>query len=217
MGGLGTRLGLPFNKGLAPTFAQGGILPLYAHAYDRLRRVSDRIVFVLGEGDDIPSLPGERVVSARAGLAGALRDGARGLAPDDLCAVALPDSMWWPKAGLKLLVAAYGWQQPCDGVLGTFDGSSHVLDRVTLSPDGRVSAVERHSDPPTPPRYIRGWGAFVARTGVLAGLRDDEPLGPQLAAHRFASVHLGEHYYDLGTPARYRANIDRPLHMDPDL
>jgi len=217
IGGLGTRLGLPFPKALAPTFTSDGIQPLYAHAYDRLRRVADRIVFVLGEHDDpcLADLPGERRLAARAGLSAALREGATGLRPDDICAVALPDSMWWPSAGFGLALHAYRNFQPVDGVLLTFDGSSHVLDPVTTGRDGFVTAIERHTDPPVMPRNVRGWGAFVASAGCLRGL-DDGPLGPQLAEYRFKATHLGSDYYDLGTPKRYEANVSRPKHMDPD-
>ena len=217
IGGLGTRLGLSFPKALAPTFTIDGIQPLYAHAYDRLRRVADRIVFVLGEHDDpcLADLPGERRLAPRAGLSAALREGATGLRPDDICAVALPDSMWWPSDGFRLAVQLYRAAQPLDGVLLTFDGSSHVLDPVTMR-KGVVLDVERHTDPPLMPRTVRGWGAFVASAGCLRGL-DDGPLGPQLAGYRFKAAYLGPHYYDLGTPKRYRDNIDRPLQMDPDL
>lgn len=211
VGGLGTRLGLPFPKALAPTFTQAGIQPLYTHAYDRLRVVCDRIVFVdAGERDD---WPGEIVHAERAGLAAAVRAGAKGLRPDDLCAVALPDTLWWPERGMRLLVNAYRVSQPCDGVLATWDGSSHNLDEVVLAQDGTVSAVRLHANPPEQPRRVRGWGAFVASAGCLRGL-DDGPLGPQLAEYRFIAEHFGDEFYDLGDPKRYRHFIDLPLRRE---
>lgn len=215
VGGLGTRLGMPFPKVLAPTFTSAGIEPLYAHAFDRLRVVSDRIRFVLNADDStLADLPGERVLNSGAGLAAAVRDGAAGLDPDVLCAVALPDSMWWPRTGFRFLVDTYRQEQPIDGALALFDGSSHVLDTVTVGQDGIVTSITRHDDPPAVARYVRGWGALVASAGCLRGLTDDRSLAAQLAEYRFAAVHLGPHYYDLGTPQRYRANISRSLEMD---
>lgn len=218
MAGSGSRLGLPFHKALAPTLTPAGVEPLYAHAYDRLRRVADRIVFVLSaEGDRDPcldGLPGERYVkTVRGELPTSLAMVSKYLHPDTLVAVALPDSMWWPADGFSALVRECGRRQPLDGVLGLFRASSHVLDRVTIGADGLVGDITRHADPPAPEEEVAGWGALVASAGCLRGLRDDHPLAPQLAEYRFAAHDFATPYFDLGTPERYAAYHDLPLRM----
>lgn len=199
--GTGSRLGMPFHKALAPTITDRGIVPLYRHAYDRLARVCDDVAFVLSEPLD---LPGHSIFkSFRGELPSSLALAAKTVSPDTLCAVALPDAIWWPRDGMDTLVARYQQADgPLDGVLGLFEGSSHVLDRVETSM-GFVSAIHRHTDPPAAEIQVQGWGCLVATAGCLAGLTDDRPLGPQLSEYRFLAVHLTGPYHDLGTPERY--------------
>lgn len=218
MAGSGTRLGMPFHKALSPTLTPDGILPLYAHARRRLDMVARETMMVISpemtRDPCLRDLPGTLVVKEAQGeLPSSLAFAARNLAPDTLCAVALPDSIWYPVDGFARLVAALATgpaRVRC--VLGLFSGSSHVLDEVTVV-DGWVSAVTRHDAPPVPERTVDGWGCLIARADLLAGLADDRPLGPQLGAADCQAVHLEGPYVDLGTPERYGRDMDLPVRI----
>lgn len=139
MAGSGSRLGMPYHKALSPVLTDAGIRPLYSFAFERLRAVATRVIFVLStEGIADPclaDLPGERMVKPRQGeLPTSLALVARTLHPDTLCAVALPDSIW--HGDMNRLVARYLIERdPMDGVMGLFQGPCDVLDRVDTDKD----------------------------------------------------------------------------------
>lgn len=213
LAGQGSRLGMPFHKALSPTFTRDGILPLYRHAYNQLRDAGvDEIRFVVTEGSELlGQLPwGRYIIKREQGeLPSSLCLAARSLSPDDLCIVALPDGIISQPGLLGRLVAthqAIEATQPLDGTLAVFPGPAGELDEVITDTRGMVTEIRPHTDD-THGRTVKGWGAFVATAAVLKGLEDERRLGPQLAEYAFAARILGGHYYDLGTPDRYRRYI----------
>ncbi len=152
MAGSGSRLGLPFPKPLAPTITREGIVPLYRHAFDRLRQVTREVVLVVPPNPDpcLGDLPGTWVRKPLRGeLPSSLAVVAKNYPPDTLCAVALPDSVWFPLAGFQRLVTRYLTEpSPIDGVLGLFVGPTDVLDGVRVDANGIVSSVEVHGSLP---------------------------------------------------------------------
>ncbi len=176
MAGSGSRLGLPFPKPLAPTITRDGIVPLYRHAYDRLRQVARRIILVLPPDNDpcANDLPGQHVhKTVRGELPSSISYAVDGLHPDTLCAVALPDSVWFPASGFQRLVVRYLTEpSPIDGVLGIFEGPSDVLDPVELDGQGFVTAIEKHGEMP--------WqDAMAERHGIWLG-GSDAPMSYDL-------------------------------------
>lgn len=206
MGGLGSRLNLPFHKALAPTIVGTRIVPLYQHSIERLRAVTDDIRLVLSpEWRNDPclrGLPGRRLWPVREGLSSAIAYAAS-RAPNSLIALALPDSVWWPADGFARLFLHLGNH---DGILGLFRGSSLVLDEVVHDATGRVRDITRHNDPPAPDETITGWGCFLIRSEALRGLTDGLALSAQLRELDLTTLMLHGPYFDLGTPARYIAH-----------
>lgn len=219
MAGQGSRLGMPFHKALAPTFTPDGIRPLYWHAYRQLRDARvDEVRFVLPPcgGDEDPCLTSlyglGRVLEKqpeRGELPSTLAFAARDLHPDDLCVVALPDGIITSPRLVARLIATHDAieaRRPVDGTLALFRGPANVLDEVVVDAAGNARDIVPHGDDDR--TEVWGWGCFVANAGVLKGLDDSRRLGAQLAEYAFAGRHLGGRYYDLGTPARYRAHIN---------
>lgn len=175
MAGDGLRLGLPFPKALAPTLTRDGIVPLYRHAYDRLRVVTDRILFVVGPKalDDpcMASLPGEAILKHERGeLPSSLRLAGEHVDGDDLLAIALPDTVWEPMDGFsRVCEAATG---SCDGALGLFPGDGRQLDRVSTTGD-RVTCVSLHAAADAAGFDVIGWGIAALRAAAARSLSDD--------------------------------------------
>lgn len=217
MGGMGSRLGLPFPKPLAPTFIGDDILPLYHHAYTRLRvGGADEVFFILSNEQlldpSLATLPGRRVYQPR-GYASSIAATAATLPDETLVLFALPDTIWYPTDAFARLRTLY---QRTAGVMGLFPGSSHLLDRV-FTGEGVVKEIRYHDIDALKSEQIWGWGCFISAAWVLAELQGSGPIGPQLGRYHFAYHRLCGPYYDLGTPERYRAHhIIEPLKdLDP--
>lgn len=210
MAGSGSRLGMPFHKALSPTLTDFGIQPLYTHAFDRLRRIADDVVFVLADDSDpcLESLPGPIVLKRDRGeLPSTIAMAAEMARPKDLVAVALPDSIFYPEHAFEVLKDRLRFHVFDRGVLGLFRGDASILDEVELDKADRVLSVTPHGTEPG--RMVMGWGCLLVRAEFLAGLTDERPLGPQLGDLLLDSVYLGSRYYDLGTPDRYIAHMDQ--------
>ena len=227
MAGAGGRLGLPFPKPLAPTAGPDGLTLLYEHAAGRLREVTDDILAVVYAYEN-PALTtslrehGITVVvkrerdeaEGRGEMPSSLALVASGLDPEDICAVALPDTIW---RGKMARLMEFAWRPSLNVVLGLFGPvSDHILDTVETR-GSEVVAVRRHLDR-GPVSDTVGWGCFLARATWLATLTDRLPMAAWLDTEARcggvgAAVIGGDCYHDLGTPERYLGGFDAALHL----
>jgi len=213
MAGSGTRLNLPIPKPLVPTMSRSGVKPLYWHSYRRLRHITNDVRFVLTtlamSDPCFDDLPGEIIEKPYKGeLPTSVGHVAKDLHPDTLLAVALPDSIWYPRDGFLLLLDYLEDHPWMDGAFALFEGDSRILDEVVKDgATGLVKSVYAHEPADAAPRTVSGWGAFIARAGALKTLSDARPIGPQLGERNFGALLLGGPFYDLGTPERYAAHF----------
>jgi glucose-1-phosphate thymidylyltransferase len=179
--------------------------PVLDYAVERLRAADPeeiRIV-VRPEKEDVVERAQAlelAVVEARPeSLAESVFAGIAGLADDDAVLIDLPDSIWEPVDGFRLLLAALTPGR--DVVLGTFRSPEPERgDVVAADADDRVTAV--HVKSPEPPG-AEVWGAVVARVGALGGLaRHEQPgrLFDELAREgRVHAVRFPGEFLDIGT------------------
>lgn len=182
---------------------------------------ADRICFVISPGkSDILEYYGARI--GRADLAYVVQPSASGLcdaifralpliAPHDQVLIGLPDTIWFPEDGFRLLP---------DGVLSLllFEvDRPEFFDAVMTDETGRVTEIQvKRLDAGT--RWI--WGAFKMPGAVLHELHDlwierdrrDEFLGTLVnvwiaRGGRAWGVRAGESYVDVGTLHGYREAI----------
>lgn len=179
--------------------------PVLDYSVDRLRAADpDEIrIVVRPEKEDV--LERARalqltVVEARPeSLAESVLAGIAGLADDDTVLLDLPDSIWEPVDGFRLLLGALG--PGTDVVLATFRSAEPERgDVVVADADDRVTAV--HVKSPEPPGN-EVWGAVAARAGALSELRSHaEPgdLFDELAREgRVHAVRFPGEFLDIGT------------------
>ena len=182
---------------------------------------ADRICFVIspGKSDIVQYYGGEvggvpicYVVQARpAGLCDAVFTCAPLVRDDDRVLIALPDTVWFPRDGLR--------QLPLDRLaLLLFPvASPELFDAVVTTMDASVVEIQVKQSRPTS-NWV--WGAMSMPGVILQALRDlwmqrsrrDEYLGSlfnaYLAGGGVASgVRAGEAYVDVGTLHGYRAAI----------
>lgn len=179
--------------------------PVLDHAVERLRAADpdDIRIVVRPEKDDVVEHAralGLTVVEARPeSLAESALEGIAGLAADDTVLLDLPDSIWEPVDGFRLLLAAL--TPGTDVVLGTFRSAEPERgDVVEADADDRATAV--HVKSPEPPG-AEVWGAVAARAGALSGLtRHSHPgeLFDELAREgRVHAVRFPGEFLDIGT------------------
>jgi glucose-1-phosphate thymidylyltransferase len=179
--------------------------PVLDYAVERLRAADpDEIRMVVRpEKDDVVERARAlelTVVEARPeSLAESVLAGSAGLADDDTVLLDLPDSIWEPVGGFRLLLAAL--TPGTDVVLGTFRSAEPERgDVVEADADDRVTAV--HVKSPEPPGD-EVWGAVAARAGALGGLtRHSQPgdLFDELAREgRVHAVRFPGEFLDIGT------------------
>jgi glucose-1-phosphate thymidylyltransferase len=179
--------------------------PVLDYAVERLRAADpDEIrIVVRPEKDDLleraRALELTVVEAEPDTLAESVLAGVAGLARDDTVLVDLPDSIWEPIEGFRLLLGAL--RPGTDVVLATFSSAEPERgDVVETDADDRVTAV--HVKSPEPPGD-EVWGAVAARAGALGGLtRHAQPgtLFDHLARDgRVHAVRFPGEFLDIGT------------------
>src|SRR3954468_605124 len=226
--GAGTRIqALAFSKGMVPV---GGRVD---GDIERPRAVSEylverltiagatKICFVIsaGKSDILEYYGGGKVNSASfifvvqpqpAGLCDAIFHAAPVVAPNELVAIGLPDTIWFPEDGLcalpddELSFLLFPVEQPQFFDAVVTDGE-RVLEIQVKQADARSNWV---------------WGAFKMRGHIFHELhrlwlereRRDEYFGTLVNAFiakggRASGIRAGESYVDVGTLEGYRAAI----------
>jgi molybdopterin-guanine dinucleotide biosynthesis protein A len=215
-GGLGSRLGMPFQKVLAPTFTHEGIKPLYWHAERRLRRITDSVAFIIDP--EARSVFGEkpgRVLITRQGEAKGNVTGEVARVAElagelwTTLAIALPDSVWFPEDALETALK-YHAESKNDITLLTMDAECTMLDHVV---EEDIIYVETHHDSSCETSTTwNGWFAVLAKREVIADWEGElswaANINKSVDVHQMGQSHFenGE-YYDLGTPERYEKYI----------
>ncbi len=224
--GSGTRIQpLAFSKELLPVGSR-----IDEHGVERPRAVSEHLVerMVLGDAtrlafvispwkSDIVQYYGGRY--GHADIVYCVQDAPRGLCdaifsalpviPEDASVlVGLPDTIWFPANGLRLL--------PADRLSFLCFPVEHpeLFDAVDADDSGRVRAIEVKQPAPSS-RFV--WGAFRLPPGCLHRLhalwcargRSDEYFGTLVNAWIAAggdahAVRAGQNYVDVGTLHGYR-------------
>jgi glucose-1-phosphate thymidylyltransferase len=238
--GIGSRIQpLAFSKELLPVGSRldaGVERPRAVSEYlvDRMiRGGASKIVFVISPGkSDIVEYYGGRLGAAHVsyvvqsephGLCDAIFQALPLIAPDEPAIVGLPDTVWFPEDGLRLL--------PNDGLsflCFPVEEPRH-FDAVVADPDGSVREIQvKRADATS--RWI--WGAFKATGRVLRELhalwgepgRGDPYVGTLVNAWlarggKATAIRAGTGYVDVGTMHGYRdamrllegsANTDAP-------
>jgi glucose-1-phosphate thymidylyltransferase len=225
--GAGSRIQpLAFSKELLPV---GGRLdgtierPRAVSEYlvDRMRIAgADKICFVIGAGkSDIleyySQIEGATVIfvvqPSPAGLCDAIFCAAPIVAPEESVAIGLPDTIWFPEDGLKML--------PGDELSFLLFPVDHpeFFDVVVTDDNGRVRQIQvKQHDWRS--RWV--WGAFKMPGAIfhalhrlwLAREKRDEYFGTLVNAWLASgggarAVHAGESYVDVGTLDGYRNAI----------
>jgi dTDP-glucose pyrophosphorylase len=226
--GIGSRIQpLAFSKELLPVGSRmdGGVERPRAVTEYLLERMvlagATRICFVISpvKGDIVQYFGGEYrgarlcyvVQNKPAGLCDALFQAAPLIADDEPVLVGLPDTIWFPEAGLSALP---------DGCLSflLFPVARPELFDAVLT-DGQENVLEIRVKQPSPgTNWI--WGAFRLNGRILRALADlwelrsrrDEYLGTLVNEYlktgcRVAGVCAGEDYVDVGTLNGYREAI----------
>ena len=212
MAGSGSRLGLPFHKSLAPTFDDHGqVVPLFRHAYERLSFITEHIVSVLAPAGALDpcmlAIPRPVLVKKEPGESPSSIALAASQFPGSWLAMVFPDSIWYPKDGLKTAVdvlSQYG--DEIDGVLVDFMAPGNMLDTV-LTEDGYVRAIMQKAKEHT--SLVEGWGAFIVKSDLAVNWDDRLYLSDNLQKMRLRTVLLDGPYRDLGTPEAYREELRR--------
>jgi glucose-1-phosphate thymidylyltransferase len=179
--------------------------PVLDYAVERLRAADpDEIrIVVRPEKDDVleraRALELTVVEAEPDSLAESVLAGVAGLADDDTVLLDLPDSIWEPVDGFRLLLGAL--RPGTDVVLATFRSAEPERgDVVEADADDRVTAV--HVKSPEPPGD-EVWGAVAARARALNGLaRRAQPgtLFDHLAREgRVHAVRFPGEFLDIGT------------------
>jgi NDP-sugar pyrophosphorylase family protein len=200
----GTAERLQPITGSKEVLALGG-RPVLDYAVERLRAARpDTIrVVVRPEKADLTErarVLGLDVVEARpSSLAESIVAGIAPLADEDAVIVDLPDSIWEPVDGFKVLLQHLTAET--DVVLAIFRSAEPERgDVVDVADEDRVVAVHAKS-PDSPGDSV--WGAFTARAGVLRGLdryRDPGDCFDDLARRgRVRAVRFPGEFIDIGT------------------
>jgi NDP-sugar pyrophosphorylase family protein len=179
--------------------------PMLDYAVERLRTapVDEIRIVVRPEKHDVVDRAGAlglTVVEARPGtLSDSMLAGIAGLADDHIVLLDLPDSIWEPIDGFRLLLEALTTE--ADIVLAAFPSAEPERgDVVEVDRDDRVAAVHAKS---AEPRGNLVWGAVAARAGSLSGLtRHAQPgdLFDELArGGRVRAVRFPGEFIDIGT------------------
>ena len=223
--GRGTRIQpLAFSKELLPIgIKRTGHIekPCAVSEYlvDRMLAAGvDKLCFIIAPGkSDILEYYGDRygsadicyvVQPAAKGLCDALFRALPFIGRDDIACVGLPDTIWFPEDGLRLLD-----ERGLSFLLFPVDDPSR-FDAVEFDPDGKVTHIDVKA---SAPRSQWIWGAFKITGHVLAELhalwseptRRDEYIGSLVNAFlaRGGSATawpIGHRYVDVGTLAGYR-------------
>lgn len=226
--GLGTRIQpLAFSKELLPvgTRQEDGTERPRAVCEYLLERMlvagATHVCFVISAvKSDILSYFGGRIQQTSicyavqqnpAGLCDALFSALPFISPDDEAVVGLPDTVWFPAEGFRLL--------PC----GQFSfllfpvSQPELFDAVVTAPDGAVEEIQvKQADART--QWV--WGAFRLTGEHLATLHDlwkrrgcsDQYLGTLVNAYlaeggQAWGVKRGDQYVDVGTLHGYREAV----------
>jgi NDP-sugar pyrophosphorylase family protein len=179
--------------------------PMLDYAVERLRSapVDEIRIVVRPEKHDVVERAGAlglTVVEARPRtLSESMLAGIDGVADDHIVLLDLPDSIWEPVDGFRLLVEAL--TTGTDVVLAAFPSAEpERSDVVEVDRDDRVAAVHAKS---AEPRGNLIWGAVAARAGSLSGLtRHAQPgdLFDELArGGRVRAVRFPGEFIDIGT------------------
>jgi glucose-1-phosphate thymidylyltransferase len=179
--------------------------PVLDYAVERLRAADpDEIrIVVRPQKDDVleraRALELTVVEAEPDSLAESALAGVAGLADDDTVLLDLPDSIWEPVDGFRLLLGALG--PGTDVVLATFRSADPARgDVVETDADDRVTAV--HVKSPEPPGD-EVWGAAAASAGALGALRSHSQPGnlfDELAREgRVHAVRFPGEFLDIGT------------------
>jgi dTDP-glucose pyrophosphorylase len=196
---------------------------------------ADKLCFVISPGkSDILEYYGGSVGAARicyvvqprpAGLCDAMFAALPFIAPDEAVLIGLPDTIWFPEAGL----AALG-PEGLSFLLFPVDEPQY-FDAVVTDGAGRVLEIQvKRPQPDT--RWV--WGAFKLSGWVLRDLhnlwlrreRRDEYVGTLVTAYlaeggQALGVPAGEAYVDVGTLNGYRQAIQllsrQPAALGPRL
>jgi NDP-sugar pyrophosphorylase family protein len=179
--------------------------PMLDYAVERLRSapVDGIRIVVRPEKRDVVERAGAlglTVVEARPRtLSESMLAGIVGVADDDIVLLDLPDSIWGPVDGFRLLLEALTTET--DVVLGAFPSAEPERgDVLEIDLDDRVAAV--HAKAAEPPGNLI-WGAVAARAGSLSGLtRHAQPgdLFDELArGGRVRAVRFPGEFIDIGT------------------
>lgn len=223
--GAGSRIQpLAFSKELLPvgSRAEAGVERPRAVSEYLVERLiaagATRLCFVIAPGksdilqyfgNSVAGVPICYVVQARpAGLCDALFCALAVAAPDEVVAVGLPDTVWFPVDGLRRLP---------DDTLSflLFDvARPELFDAVVTDAGGWVETIEVKAKPA---RSTWIWGAFKLPAAQLAELRElwdrrdrrDQYWGTLVNAHlqlggRARGVRAGDSYVDVGTLNGYR-------------
>jgi dTDP-glucose pyrophosphorylase len=223
--GIGSRIQpLAFSKELLPvgTRLDGGVerpRAVSEHLIERMITAGvDKICFVIAPGkSDIINYYGARIGAARiayvvqaepTGLCDAIFCACPFIDPAEPVAVGLPDTVWFPEDGLRLL--------PDDALSFLLFpvARPEFFDAVVTDATGRVEEIQVKSQGARS-RWV--WGAFKSPGRVLHALhalwreagRGDEYLGTLVNAWlarggKALGVRAGEAYVDVGTMGGYR-------------
>lgn len=223
--GAGSRIQpLAFSKELLPVgndLAEGMERPRAVSEYLVERMIAggaDRLCFIIAPGKtDIVSYYGNRdwgadvmytVQPKPRGLCDAIFRAAPFVRDGEPVAVGLPDTIWYPYDGLRLLP-----DNKLSFLLFPVEHPEH-FDAVSTDVGGEVEHIHV-KDAGTPTNWI--WGAFKMPGSVFHDLHDlwqhprrgDEYLGTLVNAWlaeggRALGIHAGTHYIDTGTLDGYR-------------
>lgn len=207
--GSATRLQpLPCSKEML----QVGGRPVLEYALDRILAAAPAEVRVVTrpEKEDVrkhAARLGARVLLGEPPtFAASVLAGLDGLDDGDVILLALPDSLWEPRDGFRLLLERLG--DDTDVVLGVFPSSEPERSDVVVLAGGRVAEV---AVKPSRPATGLVWGCAAARASALRRL-DEWPEPGQLfdalaRAGRVAAVCFPGEFVDIGTKESLRRTL----------
>lgn len=179
--------------------------PMIDYAVDRLRAAAAEEIRVVVRPEKVDLVERARVLGLTVveawppTLAESVLAGVAGLLEDDIVLLDLPDSIWEPVDGFKLLLRAL--TEETDVVLAVFRSAEPWRgDVVEVGSAERVLAV--HAKAADPPGELI-WGAAAARTGALADLgryaQPGELFDGLARGGRVRAVRFPGEFIDIGT------------------
>lgn len=186
--------------------------PVIDHLLDRMRAAPADAIRVVTRPDKEDVAAHARAAGAEVVLgqpetpAASFALGLDGLEPGDVALLGFPDTLWEPREGYAMLLAAL---DGVDAALGLFRTPDLARSDVVIVDGDRVAQIDVK---PAAPASDLIWGCAAVRCGALDGLAAHAEAGHLLDGlarqGRVRGLHLSDSWLDVGTPealARARA------------